>query len=88
MTSREDTPTAASPNSAPFKEMAVKIDHNATSTFGGAAVIIAPDGEKIELLLLDASGDPAQFWGTIASRIEITVDAYKDKVRQQRAFGR
>ena len=68
--------------------MAIKIDHNVGSTFGGAAVIVAPDGDKVELLLLDASADPAQFWGTVSSRIEIILENYKDKVRQQRAFGR
>ena len=87
MTSKEDTPTDVSVNSIAFKEMAIKIDHNANTTFGGAAVIVAPDGEKVELLLLDASADPAQFWGTVSSRIEIILDNYKDKMRNQRAFG-
>ena len=88
MTSKEDTLSGESVNSVAFKEMAVKIDHNVHSTFGGAAVIVAPDGDKVELLLLDASADPAQFWGTVSSRIEIILENYKDKVRQQRAFGR
>lgn len=69
-----------------FTTMAVRIEHNANSTFGGACVIIPPEGggDAIELLLLDASADPAQFWSTIATRIQVVLTKLDD---QKRAYG-
>jgi hypothetical protein len=75
---------------APFEAMKDRIVHNAGSTFGGAAVIVPPEGggEPIELLMLDAKGDPAQFWGSIASRIQIVLANLQDQQRNQVGFGR
>jgi len=72
-----------------FRRMAARIDHNAPidpagkALFGGAAVIIPPDngGQPVELLILDASSDPAQFWGTILTRINILVQQLEEKRR-------
>jgi len=76
-------------NSAPFTQMATRIDHNTDSNFGGAAVIVPPaqGGEKIELLMLDAKGDPAQFWGTILTRAQLELKAIDDKRAIQQGFG-
>jgi hypothetical protein len=43
--------------------------------FGGACVIVPPEGggDPIEFLVLDEAADPAQFWSTIMSRIQIVV---------------
>jgi hypothetical protein len=71
-----------------FHAMADRIDHSMEMAhFGGACVIIPPDGggDSIELLLLDASADPAQFWATIATRIQLILQ----RLEQQRgAYGR
>ena len=72
-----------------FRTMAAAIDHNANSTFGGAAVIIPPDnsGSPIELLMLDAQANPAQFWSTIKSRIDIILAELDEKQRNLTGFG-
>lgn len=69
--------------SAPFTEMARALEHNKGQGFGGAVVIIPPDGggESIELLLLDSRGDPAQFWATVKTRIDIRLSELDDKRR-------
>ena len=69
-----------------YRAMADRLDHNATDTFGGACVIIPPagGGDPIELLMLDSKGDPAQFWATISTRIQIVLEDLK--VKQQQPF--
>ena len=73
-----------------FTAMAAAIEHNAGATFGGAVVIIPPPngGEPIELLILDLKADPAQFWSTIKTRIEIKLAELDERQRSQQAFGR
>ena len=70
-----------------YRLMADRIDHNADATFGGAVVIIPPTGggDPIELLMLDARGDPGQFWSTIMTRIQIMLEELK--LKQQQPFG-
>lgn len=76
-------------NSEQFRKMAERIDHNAEATFGGAAVIVPPaqGGETVELLILDAKGDPAQFWGTILTRAQMEIQGLQDKQQIIRGFG-
>lgn len=60
--------------SDPFIKMAELIALNAASgTFGGAAVIVPPEGEPIEVLILDSSADPAQFIGAVKTRLDIAL---------------
>lgn len=73
-----------------FRVMAARIDHNDPTTFGGAVVIIPPandGGESIELLILDLKADPAQFWSTIKTRIEIKLAELDEGRRNRQAFG-
>lgn len=74
-----------------FRRMGDRIDHNApmspeqpNAMFGGAAVIIPPanGGRPVELLLLDASSDPAQFWATVQTRISLVVSELDAQARQ------
>lgn len=73
-----------------FTAMAISIVHNAGNNFGGACVIIPPanGGEPIELLILDLKADPAQFWATIKTRIEIKLAELDELRRNNQAFGR
>lgn len=73
-----------------FRAMAHDIEHNGSAKFGGAVVIIPPPngGEPIELLMLDLKADPAQFWSTIKTRIEIKLAELDQAQRSQTAFGR
>jgi len=77
-------------NSAPFTRMADRIAHNPDATFGGAVVIIPPGtvGEPIELLMLDAAGDEAQFWSTILTRIQMVIQKIGERERVASGFGR
>lgn len=72
-----------------FKAMAAAIEHNGDATFGGAVVIIPPPngGEAIELLILDLKADPAQFWSTIRTRIDIKLAELDQIQRKQASFG-
>lgn len=72
-----------------FRTMADRIVHNTGADFGGAAVIIPPSnaGEPIELLILDLKADPAQFWSTIKTRIEIKLSELDQMQRKQASFG-
>ena len=72
-----------------FTAMAAAIEHNASATFGGAVVIIPPinGGEPIELLILDLKADPAQFWSTIRTRIDIKLSELDQVQRKQASFG-
>ncbi len=83
-----DTDIARPNYSTPFTTMAEAITHNAGSTFGGAVVIVAPDGTRIETLMLDASGEIAQFWSTIKTRVEIVIANLQDQQRVAQSYGR
>lgn len=75
-----------------FRQMADRIDHNVeASKFGGAAVIVPPTAsgveQPIELLMLDAHGDPAQFLSTLLTRIQIMLREIEDRQRMTQGFG-
>lgn len=74
---------------ARFRAMSERITHNANEVFGGAVVIIPPAnaGDPIELLMLDLQADPAQFWATIKTRIEIRLSELDERQRTNQAFG-
>ena len=77
-------------NDEPFSKMSERVKHNTDSKFGGAAVIVPPTGagDAIELLLLDAQGDQAQFWSTILTRIQVIMQNLQEKERVASTFGR
>jgi hypothetical protein len=63
-------------NSERFRKMADRIEHNADAGFGGACVFVPPSGggEPIEILMIDNGANPAQFYSTVATRIQLTLD--------------
>ena len=65
----------------PFKEMAARIEHNAATEFAGAYVIVSPDGEAKEVLILNRKADAAQFW----SLLKVTCDIALAELAQQQA---
>lgn len=77
-------------NAEPFKKMAQRIEHNADAGFGGACVIIPPaqSGDPIEVLLLDNAADPATFYSTVSTRLQLALDKIGELKAQQGAFGR
>lgn len=75
-------------NDIPFTTMAERIKHNADAKFGGAVVLVPPNGvAPVELLLLDAHADEGQFWATILTRIQMAMQANEQRQQQNRAFG-
>ena len=70
-------------NSDPFTTMADRIKHNEGHPFAGAAVLVDPDGNKIELLFLDEAKDTVQFWATIGSRVSNKIQEMNDRQKSQ-----
>ena len=70
------------PRSAPFRAMADRVDHNDGAGFGGAFVIIPPGGEAQDMLILDNSANPAIFWSTLQTRVQIALQELADAERQ------
>jgi hypothetical protein len=77
-----------SEHSSKFKEMAERIELNNEQPFGGAVVIVPPEGEPVTLLLLDEANDSvgarAQFWGTVQARIAMAMKDLEAELRQGR----
>lgn len=86
MNGEPETPT----NAERFRKMADRIDLNNESGFGGACVIIPPfgHGEPIEILMLDNSADLAQFFSTVATRVQRAVDEASNNAALATGFGR
>lgn len=72
-------------NSEPFTNMAARVEACPEREFGGALVLVAPDGKKVEFLLTDPSAgqNVVAFWGFVRSRIE---DAFQE-IASQPAMG-
>ena len=74
----------------PFDRMSQLLVANQATTFGGACVIIPPTGagEPIEILMLDNSADLAQFFSTVATRVQRAVDEASNNAALATGFGR
>jgi len=68
-----------------FTEMASRISGNQENDFGGAFVIISPDGKVTNGLFLTAPDIP-MFWSVIKAKMEIAV-AEAAQAEQQNPFG-
>ena len=77
-------------NADRFRKMADRIDHNKDAGFGGACVIVPPTGagDPIEILMLDNSADLAQFFSTVATRVQRAVDEAGNNAALAQGFGR
>jgi hypothetical protein len=53
-----------------FKRMAERIERN-KEAFGGAFLMIGPDGKVVETLVISDEPNMAQFWGLAKIRIEV-----------------
>lgn len=70
-----------------FREIADKIDRNPETDFGGAFIIVPPDGEPVSGILVGAP-DLGVFWGAVKLKCDKAVDTIDDKQRQQQQFRR
>lgn len=61
-----------------FRQMADRLDLTKDHPFGGAFVIVGPDGEQHSMLILDGSSDPAVFFGTVMTRCQMIVQRLEE----------
>lgn len=69
-----------------FRELADKIDRNPETDFGGAFLIVPPEGDAISGILVGAA-DLGVFWGAVKLKCDLAVDA-ADKVSKPQGFNR
>lgn len=67
-------------HAAPFAAMVERIRKNADEQFGGAFVIVPPDGagEPMQLLALSVT-DPAAFWIMLQNQIKTALEELQAK---------
>ena len=84
---RENPVTEDNDNSKPFRKMADDIMHNANGDFGGAFVLVPPKGagNVIATLVLDNTGDAAQFWSNLQVKCKLQLDELATASRNQQA---
>lgn len=70
-----------------LRRVADQIERMDADTFGGVAVIVPPQdgGDPIEVLILDPKKNPAQFYSTIQTRLQIDTAELATQGRQQQA---
>jgi hypothetical protein len=69
-----------------FRRMAESIERNPAEGFGGALLIVPPDGEQpVEILLIGGTPDAARFWGLTQSTVKIELDKLDERQRGQQA---
>ena len=61
-----------------FGDMQRKVIENAENGFGGAVVIFGPDGNPVEWMMVNREADPALFWGTVQTQVNIRMQQLKE----------
>lgn len=73
----------------PFLDMAARLKRNAPEEFGGAVLIVGPDGNAIDVVMIGAHKDETFFWSTAKSKVMIECDeAIQRLEKPQGGFGR
>lgn len=72
-----------SENAQRFRQMAERIEATAEAEFGGAVLVVGPDGNAIEYLLTDPKQDAAFFWLSLKSRVDTMFTELQDQQRRQ-----
>lgn len=75
--------------SAPFTEMAARIELNAEQGFAGAFVIVPPGEEPNPhvMLMLNNSESPAMFWSTLQTTCQLALQEIAQQEEQAGGFG-
>lgn len=76
---KDSIPTHA----AEFRRVAALLDKNVGEKFGGVWLIIDPQGEQIESLMIN-DGTPGLFWGTLKAVCEQKINEIDAQSRQLR----
>lgn len=69
-----------------FTSMASRIQANSGAEFAGAVVVVPPEGNPIEMLIVDPTRNPAVFWSTVKSLVDMKI-AENDEARTGGGFG-
>jgi hypothetical protein len=74
---------------APFTDMAKRIELNADNGFSGAFVVVPPgeDAQPRVMLVLDNVGNPGQFWGMLMAHCQMAIQELENENRQRGPFG-
>jgi len=70
----DQQPDPAEERAKLFDAMAAQIRLNAKAKFGGAFLMVPPDGDPVELILL-GQDQPAIFWSSVKTLAEIALAA-------------
>lgn len=81
-------PLAAADIAKQFRDMADTIERNPDGSFGGAYVIVPPEGggEPIKTLILDDHQDMALFWNSVVTKSQIMLTVAEKNQRQLSGF--
>lgn len=72
-----------------FRAMADRLGDNASHPFGGAYVIIPPgDSEAMQVFVIDAQHNPAQFFMLLEAKIKFALEQIEIEERRKQGFGR
>ena len=71
-----------------FRRMAEQIDKNAGSHFGGSFLIVPPTGDPVEVLILNSTRDPSQFWGMLDATVKFALANLDEQARNAQGFQR
>lgn len=71
---------ASAEHSTPFLNMATRIDRAESAEFGGALVLVAPDGKKIEFMMTNPTPESnlVAFWAFVESVIKDSFNEYQN----------
>lgn len=66
-----------------LRTLADRLEANADRPFGGFFMIVPPNGESDEGLILEGKPDDAMFFGLVKAKLEMAVAAMESLLRQQ-----
>ena len=70
-----------------LRAMADEVEKNDAARFGGCFLVIPPEGDHKDLLMLSATQPLAMFWGNLKVMAEIALSEIDSASRQNNAFG-
>lgn len=71
-----------------LREMADRMEKNADGQFGGAFVVIDPNGNVVKTLIIDNKQDPAQFWSILKTKCDMALLGLDEMQRNQQGYRR
>ena len=64
-----------------LKSLIEKIERNPEADFGGAFIIVPPEGDPVQGLFI-GQNEPGLFWASVKTKIEQALDAIDTRQRQ------